>query len=51
MDCDHCDKKAEWKWTDADGNEAHNICERCMTTLPAYMASPGWHFELIPTLD
>lgn len=50
-ECKHCDKQAEWKWTDADGNESSLICENCMVTLPFYMAAPGWQFELIPTLD
>lgn len=42
-DCKHCDRKAAWRYTDADGNESADICERCMLTLPLYMAASRLH--------
>jgi len=47
MVCKHCANKAEWRWSDADGNEESFICERCMDTVSAYMYAPLWQFEVL----
>lgn len=47
MECNHCDKQAEWIWSDADGNETRMICHRCMETVEPYMYAPLYHFTTI----
>lgn len=48
--CKHCDKPAEWRWTDADGNESSNICQQCMDDVTFYQDKPLWHFDLLQSL-
>jgi len=48
--CKHCDKPAEWRWTDADGNEFSDICQRCMDTVSFYQDCPLWQFEPVESL-
>lgn len=43
-ECKHCNQPAEWRWSDADGNEYSDICQRCMETVDLYQYSPLWHF-------
>lgn len=44
LECKHCDRDAEWRWEDADGNESSVICRRCMETLEPYQDCPLWQF-------
>ncbi len=48
-ECKHCDQAAAWRWTDADGNETAEICQRCMDTVEPYRSSPLHHFTVIST--
>ena len=51
QECKHCDRKAVWRWEDADGNERSDICQRCLETLSFYQDKPIWQFEHLESSD